>query len=121
MRYRSNQPNLFGRKLKQPYEMPGQIARVVPGQLGYVDVENVGTFSFKPNQLRIRKRDGSLQAYRGEPFDEIGLQEGRNVSVKRVHVAGSKGEAVVVTIDQPAFPTKGSHFSKRLRRLWAKS
>src|SRR4051794_17321470 len=98
--FRTSQFLLAGkRQTSSTKSLAGTITRIVPGHLGYVDVQDVGVFPFRPNQLRIKKKNGALDFYKGEPFDEIGLHEGKTVIVTGVKRAESDTNRIVVIID----------------------
>jgi hypothetical protein len=60
------------------------VERVVPGRLVYVITTSHSPgrrCGFKLDQLVIRKPDGSLRPYRGEPLSDLGVAKGRKVIV----------------------------------------
>jgi hypothetical protein len=83
---------------------PAQVSRVVPGKLFYVELPSQETFAFKPDHLAIREQDGSFRAYRGEPFEKIGLDVGKPVKVIGLH------EQHYVVIDPHSAPLRGKAY-----------
>ncbi len=83
-------------ELPEDYVGTGVVARVVPGSLVYVDgFSREGMLAFTPDHLRFRQEDGSLRRYRGEPFSELGISAGTQVTLGH-----SEGEAIVTVETQ---------------------
>lgn len=59
------------------------ISRVVPGRLLYVTPLDHPdrTYAVKLNTVLIEQPDGSVTPYRGEPLPDIGLVEGKEITV----------------------------------------
>jgi hypothetical protein len=58
------------------------VSRVVAGRLFYVETDpSKETLAVTPDRLWIKRNDGSLARYRGEPFKSIGLEVGASVTI----------------------------------------
>jgi len=57
------------------------VRRIVPGRLLYVETEPDKTYAFKLDKVVIRKSDGFLQPYRGEPLADLGIKVGKRVTI----------------------------------------
>ena len=79
------------------------VERVVPGKLVYVTADHEGsanTYSFKLDQLVLRKADGSCRPYRGEPLSELGVAHGRKVIVWGINHT-NVSPTLVIDTDRP--------------------
>jgi hypothetical protein len=62
--------------------IPGRVQRVVPGKLLYVDAGPTHEpYVFTLDKIIVNEGGGAFHPYRGEPLFELGLTEGRKVSV----------------------------------------
>lgn len=62
---------------------PGTVSRVVAGRLVYVDIPaSHGTVAVTPEKIEVEQSDGSVRVYRGEPFDDLGIEVGAKVEAR---------------------------------------